>query len=168
MGPPGSSDPRRDRLDHGIVDVLASLEARVPPPELFAWVGDLSRYPSWLEMVPRAEEVEAAAGDAGPAWSVDLRGRLGPLARSKRLRMVRTEHLPPHRVVFERRERDGRQHSPWVLTAEVASTPDGSRLEMRLHYGGRFASRALRILLAQEIERSRLRLLELLGQRPTA
>lgn len=146
------------------MDVRADLEARVHAAELFAWVDDLARYPSWLEIVPRAEPADPAAGDAGPAWIVYLRGRLGPLARSKRLRMVRTELVPPRRVTFERRELDGRRHSPWVLTAEVTAAPGGSRLEMCLHYGGGFASAATRILLAQEIERSRLRLLELLGQ----
>lgn len=144
------------------MDVHADLEARVPPSELFAWVEDLTSYPSWLEIVPRAEEAEPDPGDAGPAWRVDLRGRLGPLARSKRLRMVRTEHLVPRRVVFERRELDGRRHSPWVLTAEVTAASGVSRLDMRLHYGGGFASRALGVLLTQEIERSRVRLLELL------
>ena len=58
--------------------------------------------------------------DVGPAWSVDLRGRLGPFARAKRLRMVRTVHEPDHHARFERVEHDGRQHSPWVLDATVA------------------------------------------------
>ena len=64
--------------------------APCPPEALFALVDDLGGYPDWLEIVVAAVPVEAAAGDEGPAWSVELRGRVGPLARSKRLRMVRT------------------------------------------------------------------------------
>ena len=98
--------------------MTADLDAPCTPEELFAWVDDLGRYPDWLDIVPRAVAVEPHPDDAGPAWSVDLRGRLGPLARSKRLRMVRTA-LEPGRVRFERVEHDGRRHSPWVLEAAV-------------------------------------------------
>lgn len=145
------------------MDVHASVEAPVSPAEVFRHIDDLARYPAWLDIVPRAVAVDAEPGDAGPAWSVDLRGRLGPLARSKRLRMVRAVHEPPHRVVFERRENDGREHARWVLTAEVAPLDAGSVLEMHLHYGGRFAGRPVEVLLGQEIERSRPRLLALLA-----
>lgn len=150
------------------MDVSATLDAPVAAADLFAWVEDLGRYPEWLEIVPRAIAVDPIDGDPGPAWSVDLRGRLGPLARSKRLRMARTVHESPRRVVFERYEHDGRQHSPWVLTAEieeVASNGDAAscRLHMHLHYGGRLAGRPVEMLLGQEIERSRVRLLALLS-----
>ncbi len=141
------------------MDVTATLDAPCPPTELFPWVDDLARYPDWLDIVPRAVAVAAHSDDVGPAWSVDLRGRLGPFARAKRLRMVRTESLAPHRARFERAEHDGRQHSAWVLDAEVAATGEGSRLTMRLHYGGRLWMPVLDRLLAEEIERSRPRLL---------
>jgi len=141
------------------VDVTATLEAPVQPASLFPWVEDLSRYPSWLDIVPRAGAVDGHADDVGPAWSVDLRGRLGPFARSKRLRMVRTVHEHPARARFERIEHDGRQHSPWVLDATVEEMSGGSVLTMRLHYGGRLWVAALDRLLADEIERSRPRLL---------
>jgi hypothetical protein len=140
------------------VDVTAELEADCAPEALFAWVDDLGRYPDWLDIVPRAE---ATSGDR-PAWDVDLRGRLGPLARSKRLRMVRTVHQRPSTVVFEREERDGRSHAPWVLRAEVAEVPGAeprSRLTMHLHYGGGLWGPVLERLLGDEIERSRPRLL---------
>jgi hypothetical protein len=140
------------------MDVTADLEAACSPHELFAWIEDLDRYPDWLDIVPRAGTTAADEGDAGPAWSVDLRGRLGPLARSKRLRMVRTLHDPDERVRFERRELDGRDHSPWVLDAEITETGEGSRLVMRLHYGGSFVGRLLEGILRDEIEQSRPRL----------
>jgi Polyketide cyclase / dehydrase and lipid transport len=165
------------------MDVTADLLAPCPPEQLFRWVDDLARYPDWLDIVPRASAVEAHDGDPGPAWSVDLRGRLGPFARSKRLRMVRTAHEAPHRVRFERMEHDGRRHSPWVLEAEVtpdASTTaapegedttsvdgrDGSRLTMRLHYGGSLVGPLVERLLADEIRQSKPRLLALIEGRP--
>lgn len=145
------------------MDVTAELDAPVAPAALFAAVERLERYPSWLDIVPRAEPVEAVAGDVGPAWSVDLRGRLGPLARSKRLRMVRTAHEPDASIRFERVEVDGRQHSPWVLTATVTRTGEGSRLTMGLHYGGGLFGPVLERILVDEIERSKPRLLSLLA-----
>lgn len=145
------------------MDVKADLVAPCPPAELFAWVEDLGRYPQWLDIVPRARAVEPRAGDPGPAWSVDLRGRLGPFARSKRLRMVRTVHDAPHRVTFERREHDGRQHAGWVLAADVTAVEAGSRLAMHLHYGGGLGGPLVERLLADEIRRSKPRLLALVG-----
>ena len=139
--------------------MVASLEAPCRPADLFTWVDDLGRYPDWLDIVPRADPADPHPDDAGPAWSVDLRGRLGPFARAKRLRMVRTVHEPHHHARFERVEHDGRQHSAWVLDAAVAAGDAASRLTMRLHYGGRLWVPALDRLLADEIERSRPRLL---------
>jgi len=141
------------------VDVVASLEAPCPVAALFTWVDDLGRYPQWLDIVPRAVPVDPHHDDVGPAWSVDLRGRIGPFARAKRLRMVRTAHEPDRHARFERTEHDGRQHSSWVLDAAVAATGDGSTLTMRLHYDGRLWMPALDRLLTEEIERSRPRLL---------
>jgi uncharacterized protein YndB with AHSA1/START domain len=144
------------------VDVTADLMAPCPPERLFRWVDDLGHYPEWLDIVPRAVALEAHQGDPGPAWSVDLRGRLGPFARSKRLRMVRTVHEAPARVRFERLEHDGRRHSPWVLEADVApERGDGSRLTMHLHYGGSLVGPLVERLLADEIRQSKPRLLAL-------
>lgn len=134
--------------------MTADLEAPYPPEAVFPWVEDLGRYPEWLDIVPRS------VADGDDAWLVDLRGRLGPLARSKRLRMARVRHEAPTAVRFEREERDGRQHSPWVLEAEVQPTASGSRLTMRLHYGGSLFGPVLEHVLGDEIERSRHRLLD--------
>jgi len=141
------------------MDLDASLDAPCPPAELFAWVDDLGRYPQWLSIVTRAEP------DGDGAWLVELRGRVGPLARSKRLRMERSTVEPDHLVVFERAERDGRHHAPWVLRAEVTPRPAGSHLEMRLHYGGSLWGSVLERLLRDEIEQSRRRLLALVSGR---
>lgn len=144
------------------MDVTADLVAPCTPEALYAWVDDLGRYPQWLEIVPRATSVEAHPDDPGPAWSVDLRGRLGPFARSKRLRMARTVH-EPGRVRFERVEHDGRQHAPWVLSADVAPAEGGTRLRMHMHYGGSLGGPLVERLLTDEIKRSRPRLLALLA-----
>jgi hypothetical protein len=140
------------------MDVTATLTAPCAPEDLYRCVADLGLYPKWLEIVPRAVSED---GDE-PAWVVDLRGRLGPFARSKRLRMVRTTENAPKKVVFERQERDGRSHSPWVLQAEVEPVDGSSRLTMHLHYGGALWGPVLERILGDEIERSKPRLLALL------
>ena len=144
------------------MDVTADLYAPHPPEAVFAWVDDLERYPAWLSIVPRATPDAARDGDHGPAWSIDLKGRIGPLSRSKRLRMVRTRLDAPRIAVFEREEHDSQDHSAWVLRATVEPTDEGSKLTMHLHYGGRLWEPLVERLLRDEIDASRDRLLELL------
>ncbi|MDH3295578.1 MAG: hypothetical protein OER95_14760 [Acidimicrobiia bacterium] len=87
--------------------------------------------------------------DAGePTWWVTLRAQLGPLARSKRLRMRRTVNRPPSGteaglVRFERAETDGRDHAEWTMEVAVGAPDDSSGRAMfeswarcRLYYGG--------------------------------
>lgn len=138
------------------MDVVAELEAPHPPARVWEVVSDLGTYPQWLDIVPRAEPAPDGS------WTVDLRGRLGPFARSKRLRMVRAAADESNVAVFERAELDGREHSPWVLRAEVADHGGGTLLTMRLHYGGSLFGPVLERLLGDTIERSRPRLLALL------
>ncbi|MBP6728884.1 MAG: SRPBCC family protein [Microthrixaceae bacterium] len=140
------------------MNVTGTLRAPIDPGRLFEIVDDLSTYPQWLEIVARA--VPEADGSA---WSVDLRGQLGPLRRSKRLRMVRTvSTFDGHHgeVRFERRE-PGRSHSAWVLQGEVERDADDAVLTMRLHYGGSMWLPILDRVLRDEIERSRPRLIAL-------
>lgn len=162
------------------MDVVADLSTDVDASTLFAVVADLGTYAEWLDIVGRVEPAEADADDPGPAWLVDLRAQLGPLRRSKRLRMVRTLCEEPSHVRFERRDLDGRSHSDWVLDATVhdATVTDvldergrgsgpgpspTSTLEMRLHYGGSLWVPMLDRLLADEIRSSRTRLIALVG-----
>lgn len=145
------------------MDVTASMEAPFGPDGVFAVVSDLGTYADWLDIVRTVQPADAEPGDAGPAWSVVLQGQLGPLRRSKRLRMVRTSLGDDGTVRFERAETDGRSHSAWVLAAEVRPAPAGSQLVMRLHYGGSMWVPLLDRLLADEIERSRPRLVEVVG-----
>lgn len=140
------------------MDVTATLAADVPVDALFDVVEDLGTYPEWLDIVSRAEPTEVTDGEDA-AWSVDLRGQVGPFRRSKRLRMVRTVCERPTVVRFERREHDGKRHSDWVLEAEVVSDSAVPELRMRLHYGGSLWVPLLDRLLSDEIERSRPRLI---------
>lgn len=138
--------------------VTAGVEVACPPEELFRWVDDLTQYPRWLEIVTRAEPEDGKDSEDAKAWSVDLRAKVGPLARTKRLRMVRTRYEAPRLAVFERQERDGRSHSAWVLQAEVVGDREASRLAMDLRYDGSFWGPVLERLLRDEIRRSRDRL----------
>ena len=142
------------------MDIRAELTAPCRAAELFAWVRDLGEYPRWLEIVTTADPRDDGS------WAVDLRGRVGPLARTKRLRMVRAELVDDQRVVFEREELDGRQHSPWRLTAQVDEADGGSTLVMDLHYGGGLFEPLIERVLRDEIERSRPRLLALVAPAP--
>jgi hypothetical protein len=129
---------------------------------LHEWIDDLARYPQWLTIVPRAVTAEPAPGDLGPAWSINLRGKVGPLSRSKRLRMVRTT-TGPHEVVFERHELDGQEHAAWILRALLTPVGRGTNLAMHLHYSGGLWEPLVERLLRDEIDRSKARLLALLG-----
>lgn len=139
--------------------LVESVELPAAADDVHAVVADLSRYPEWLSIVPRADREEAA-----DAWRVDLRARVGPLSRAKRLRMVRTVDEAPRHVRFERDEQDGREHAAWVLdaTVEPSVRGDGSVLVMELVYDGNLWVPMLDRLLRQEIERSKPRLVDLL------
>jgi hypothetical protein len=164
-----------------MMDVRADLTAACDPHELFGWVDDLGRYPEWMRLAHTVTPLPPDGSDGStvdpsgstpaagsPAWSVELRARLGPLARSKRLRMVRTVHEVPDRVVFERRESDGRRHSPWVLDVRLSPRPNGEvRLDMHLHYGGGlWTGGVLERVLTDEIDRGRDRLLSVVTPTP--
>jgi hypothetical protein len=136
--------------------VTATLDAPCDAGTLFSWVEDLARYPHWLTILT---EVEAE----GDGWRVELRGKLGPLARSKRLRMERTVHRPNELVVFERRETDGRNHAAWTLHSAVTETVAGSHLEMDLGYEGKLWGAVIEALLKDEIDQARARLLVLVS-----
>jgi len=120
--------------------ITATVEAS--PAVTMAALADLNTYPEWLTLV------SGATADGDNAWLVTLKARLGPLARSKRLRMIRTE-LTSDSVRFERQETDGRDHAEWVLTANLEPVdPTTSEVKVHLHYGGALWSAPLEIVLA--------------------
>jgi len=140
------------------VDIRVDVNLPCSAKELLPFIDDLAQYPSWMclvhAVVPEADN---------QAWQVELRGKIGPFARSKRLRMVQSTCESPNIVVFERRETDGRKHSSWVLTAQVGATSVGSNLIVNLHYGGTlFTGGVLEGVLADQITQGRERLLAVL------
>ncbi|MFA5564366.1 MAG: hypothetical protein WC184_00540 [Acidimicrobiia bacterium] len=148
------------------MDLTVSLLAPCEPKQLFYWVGTLERYPQWLGIVSQVVPDQGSDGDHETAWLVDISAKVGPFTRSKRLRMVRSEYLENESAIFERVELDGRDHGEWILKAEVEreGTNGGSQLEMSLTYNGKLWGAMLEPILADEIERSRQRLLDLVTQ----
>lgn len=130
--------------------VDASLDVDAPVDRVRPYVEDLSRYPAWMPLVHGVEVDQNSANET--AWFVELRAKVGVFARSKRLRMVRTTN-DAARVVFERRENDARRHSSWTLTVEVTPSNGGTRVEVRLDYGGSlWTGGVLDRVLASQIE----------------
>ena len=143
------------------IDVRASLDADVNSQTMFSVVRDLETFPKWLDLVHRANPADMQ-GDL-PAWDVELRAKIGPFARSKRLRMVRTIDQQPTRVVFERTELDRKKHAPWVLTCEVSELEGSCLLNVRLHYGGSlFDGGVIERVLADHIESGKAKLKQFL------
>jgi hypothetical protein len=148
------------------MEVRAELVAACEPAALWAHVDRLERYPAWMALVHEAVPLDD--DDGRPAWSVELRTRVGPLARSKRLRMVRTTTVERAHAVFERVETDGRRHSPWVLEVRLAPVAAGTHLHMRLEYlGSLWTGGILERILDDEIARGREALLRLVTDVPT-
>lgn len=145
------------------MDLVASVEVPVSVEKLFDYVADLANYSSWLEFVHKVELVgESIETDA--TWLVELRAKLGVLARSKRLRMTRTLCEHPKVVVFERREQDSRRHSEWILRATVSQTATGAKLETNLHYSGNlFTGGMLERALSDQIATGREKLIQQLS-----
>ncbi|MGH9271184.1 MAG: SRPBCC family protein [Ilumatobacteraceae bacterium] len=124
------------------------------PADVFAQVESLDTYPAWLRLVHRVEPDDPEDGRS--AWQVELRARVGPFARSKRLRMVRTVFEPGRRVKFERVQDDDRDHAEWILGAEVAPDADGTLLTMDLEYtGDLWGDSLLQPLLDEEVRRGK-------------
>lgn len=151
------------------MEISRSLQAPCSAERLFSWVEDLALYPQWIPLVHAVEVTDEVEGDPGPAWNVELQAQVGPFARSKRLRMVRSVHRAPDEVLFERSEIDGRSHSPWVLRAAIERGPDGSSgLTMELHYGGGLWSGAvLQRVLDDEVRRGTDGLRAVVSREPT-
>lgn len=127
------------------------------PVDVYPFIASLDHYPVWLPLVHASEPAPPAADEEGPAWMVEIRARVGPFARSKRLRMVRTTHVERYCAEFERAELDGREHARWALRAELTDLGDGSTtVTMHLAYDGTLWGGALlERVLDEEIRRGR-------------
>lgn len=139
------------------MDLTAATTLDAAPAHVFAEVADLGTYPHWLGIVHAAVS-EPSGDDAAPAWSVEIGARLGPFRRTKRVRMVRVACDAPTAVRFQRMEGDGREHSAWVLRAELCAAGTGTELTMHLHYGGSAWLPGLDLVLGQEVRRAGARL----------
>lgn len=135
------------------MDMEGIAELDAAPGTVFAEVADLGTYPGWLGIVFGAEPSPPHDGDPGPAWVVDLGARIGPLPLTKKVRMVRSEHVAPKLVRFERLEHDGTEHAAWILTAEVEVAERGSVLTVRVHYGGAGRIPGIDAILREEIRK---------------
>jgi hypothetical protein len=141
--------------------VRASLETLVNRNSAHAILRDLAQYPKWLDIVHAAVKEEGSDN----TWTIELRGKVGPFARSKRLRMMRTNDDANASVVFERSEIDGRNHSEWKLTVFFAGGGNDAEVSVEMFYGGSmFGGGILERMLADQIERSRPQLIELLSK----
>lgn len=141
------------------VRLPAGIEAVIP------WVADLARYGGWMSMVHSASTDSDDEGRR--AWNVELRAKVGPFARSKRLRMVRTsEETSPGRAsfTFERIERDGTGHSPWVMNVSLAADDGATTVTIDLMYGGSlWTAGVLDRVLAAQIEEGKKGLLRVVN-----
>lgn len=129
-----------------------TIAAELPAPadRIADVLRDLTNYPDWLDIVRRAEPAEAHPTDVGPAWTVTLRAKVGPLARSKRLRMVRTVDAADQ-LRFERAEVDGRDHAAWILDARL-SGDEPCQVTVQLRYEGRLWSAPLEAVLGSQVD----------------
>jgi len=136
------------------------------PADLFAHVETLDRYPPWMRLIHRVEPIEP--DQDRPAWRVELRARVGPFARSKSLRMVRTVYEPDHTARFERVQDDERDHAEWILMATVEAVDGGATLVTELTYSGKlWGSGALQRILDDEVRRGKAALRDLVIVGPT-
>ena len=147
------------------MEIVRSLTADVEPHELFEHVDDIADYRAWMPLIHDVERLADDPENDTPAWMVELRAQVGPFARSKRLRMERTELVQNRVAVFERREADGREHSDWVLRADLDVDDDGRTvLSMTMTYGGSlWAGPILERVLDDQVRRGSERLLALVS-----
>ena len=129
-----------------VVRTSSSVDLDSSAASVRPWVTDLARYPQWMPLVHSAET------DGEDAWNVEIRARVGPLARSKRLRMRRASD-EGSRVRFERAETDGKVHAPWTLEVHLSERETGCSVTVEMVYGGSlWTGGILDKVLAQQIE----------------
>ena len=147
------------------MEIVRRLTADVAPGELFEHVDDIEDYKAWMPLVHDVERLASEREGETPAWMVELRAQVGPFARSKRLRMERTELEQDRVAVFKRREADGREHAEWILRADLDVAGDGRTiLTMTLSYDGSlWAGPILERVLDDQVRRGSDRLLALVS-----
>lgn len=139
-------------MEHRFTTEIGASRARV-----FDVIANVDTYADWLEVVQRVEPATGSTSSVdgaaeGPAWFVTLRAKLGPLARSKRLRVAPDIAAEPSRFRLVRTELDGRNHSPWIFDSSLdEAATDTTKLTMTLTYGGSLWSPALTGVLERQL-----------------
>ena len=132
------------------VDVNASQD------RVFDYLADLANF---RELIPIIHAIDPSIEQGERVWDVELRAKVGPFARSKRLHMVRSQCEPHSNVVFNRVESDQRDHAPWVLSVVVLPGSGGSKVTIKLEYGGRlWTAGVLERILRENIDEGTRRL----------
>ncbi|NBV73741.1 MAG: SRPBCC family protein [Actinobacteria bacterium] len=150
-----------------MMDLDEVIDLNAPRDQVVEVLSDLASYAEWLEIVALAERAGPEM-DGSPVWTVELRARIGPFARTKRLRMVRTVmDIGPDRtdLVFTRSEEGKRDYSEWTLSVAVTDSSEGaSRVVIHLHYGGSlWTPGPLERVLADQVRVGRERLSRVVG-----
>jgi len=135
------------------------IEVRLDATLLRSILRDLS------EFQPLVSIIDVVRPESDAVWSVDLRADLGPIRRSKRLRMARVSADDEGTLVFERQELDNRRHASWRLTIEIQPVANGSGVEIILDYDGRVPLGVLEGLVAEEIVAASQRLESIIDER---
>ncbi len=139
------------------------LVVKASTEEAFAALRDLETYRDWLGFIHSVDELVAANETS---WNVVLRSELGPFARMKKLRMVRTSELPYSSVTFSRVEIDGKEHSNWTLDVSCLSlTETTTQLSLTVVYSGGFWSRPLESVFNSHVEDAKVKLREYFDSR---
>lgn len=124
----------------------SSVDLSVDASVVYPFVSNLEKYAEWMPLIHRVTPSDENV------WDVELRAKVGLLARSKRLRMRRTRNST-ELIVFERDESDGRSHSPWTLTVRTTTTDKGCTVTMEMAYGGTlWTAGILDRVLASQVE----------------
>jgi hypothetical protein len=115
----------------------------VMPAEVFAHVGLLDEYPSWMRLVHKVRPLDPDEGR--PAWWVELRARV-----------VRVVVEQDRAVRFERVQPDDRDHANWILDVELTEREGATVVTMHLEYtGDLWTGGVLNRVLEDEIRRGR-------------
>jgi len=141
--------------------IQATIDA--PPERVYDTLASLEAYPSWLDLVSRVEPAEPVTGDPDAAWWVTLRAKVGPFARSKRLRMVRVIAHRATGLRFERSEIDGRDHANWTLDVGIDGDLLKTNVAVMLAYEGGLWTTPLEAVLGRQLTEAIPRLRELLA-----
>lgn len=123
-----------------LVEQTINIELITEAGIVFDVVSDLQTYPFWLDIVDKVTP------DGEDAWIVTLTAKIGPIKRSKKLRMIKsTDGMA---TTFIRQETHGRDFSIWKMHSTVTPvSTNSSELTIELLYDGPYWSNVLDALL---------------------